>query len=393
MTHFFAVTLLCCNVYAADGVVSVSVAPGSRTVKVRGTQAAANNTAQYAITTSFDPNSLETVEVRPEGSGDWSITSTSEFIPPADFQGTPPSGAPNVAITGKDGTWDADVFSTIVGQWTITFTVVVKFKKYDKEKKTVVENEFLTAEGKGSCTFKATAGRFKVSIQPDDNFLGRRTKLGVGELGTIVVEKWDANDPDVVFERAESSNSNVIRINQIPPSPFDPPGTPATFGTGITAGDRNGSATLSVWAKGISEAETINLSVVEPQGIRMVFQDDLSKRPAQINGSLKYGGKNYKQVFIAAVGIKVFLDPTDVSFNKITITEGKENYKLEDAEIAFNKDNEGGDVEHKAWSKGVSMGDQAVGCHVLGPNLSPRKRQIALRCERRDTPRYCSTRS
>jgi hypothetical protein len=52
--------------------------------------------------------------------------------------------------------------------------------------------------GTGSFTFKATDAPFKIEILPEDDFIGKRTTLGIGEPAEVVVSKWDPKDDRAV---------------------------------------------------------------------------------------------------------------------------------------------------------------------------------------------------
>ncbi|MDR3111053.1 MAG: hypothetical protein LBU65_15395, partial [Planctomycetaceae bacterium] len=116
---------------------SVSVSPGTQTVKVKPANAVAEvgkNVAEYQVSSPFDISSLETAEVKPENPV-WSCTcSSTTFVPPDGVQPVPQSpGNPSVSISGAGPSWVASVSSPNAGQWNLQFTVTITYDEVDKK--------------------------------------------------------------------------------------------------------------------------------------------------------------------------------------------------------------------------------------------------------------------
>jgi hypothetical protein len=165
--------------------------------------------------------------------------------------------------------------------------------------------------GSGSATLNVRNGKFEVKIKPEDNFPlfsgdthGYRNKLGIGEDAAILVFPEAGSEDTVEFYTATSSDFWIS-------------------GTSFEAGSIAKQGTIYVYAciNGSTEPdgpETIGITVVEPQGVRQVKLTPVVTGNGWIvpipNPDKKLYLPNYCSVAMCVVS---YLNPTDVSFNKI----------------------------------------------------------------------------
>jgi hypothetical protein len=216
-----------------------------------------------------------------------------------------------VAITAKHA--NAGTY-TITATFNVTFTIKTPQKdsqgnyQYDSN-----GNQLFTTRtdgpytGSGSGMLNVKEGKFNVKLQPSSlhQFSGRSyIKFGVGETGTIVVEKENASDPYVpVFEKAESTNLVDFKLNN------------NNTGPGYIAGVKNGSSVIKVWAKingTIEGPESIGVSVLQPKTIKFIKIDENRKKDGTMLSSNEAG---------AAFRAMIRVLPSEVSFVGITIGE------------------------------------------------------------------------
>jgi hypothetical protein len=217
---FFLFTVILSNVVfclAAEPTVSVSISPGSTTVKVKGANDAeeiGKNTAKYTISASCDPSSLETEEVKPVDPS-W-ICSCSEitFVPPAGVQPEPPSpGNPNISALEGTNSWTTKASAPYAGQWKLKFTASVTYYVWDKKKEEYVLNEdgskatFGPFSGTGTCDFIATNKPWKVELSTENIVVRRATNP---QQQTVPCKKVTAKLIDADTQKTVIFSSNGV---------------------------------------------------------------------------------------------------------------------------------------------------------------------------------------
>jgi hypothetical protein len=306
--------------------VSVSISPGSATVKVKGanvTEEIGKNTAQYTISASCDPSSLETNEVKPVDPM-WSCScSEITFIPPAGVQPEPQSpGDPNVSTPEGANSWTAKVSAPYAGQWKLKFTASVKYYVWDKKKEDYVLNEdgtkatFGPYSGTGTCNFIATDADFKIVLTPTVSFLGRSLiSFGYKETAKIKVEPISPASSDDILPLLElSSSSDILTISN----------KNLNAGTARMEATKVGSATITAISKN-NKTQFYSVEVVLPSQDSYLRElstfadytttDEDGKNYITKEGEIKTG------FVIGAIGEKR-LKPADVSFRNIFFREG-----------------------------------------------------------------------
>jgi hypothetical protein len=299
------------NCYALTGTVTVTVSPGHKTVKTRVSGSAeviGTNTAEYGITAKCDPKSGPNEEVKAVEPS-WSIYSSVAFVPPQGVIPVPTNpGNPSVNVSGSGGNWTAKVYTPNAGQWKIIFTV----KSVYKLKNSVTNKYIYNADGSiktqeftgtESCTFKATNAQFKMEIKPEDDFIGNRSSLGIGEPAEVVVSKWEQTDPAVVFISMTASGTN----SATPPTDTLVNLSVNSFNAGHYAGAA--TLTVNVTVGGTPATDSIGVTVIEPDGAIIV----------QANGTFKWHKTNTGS--IGFKGTSCYL-PDTVSFWRVSFREG-----------------------------------------------------------------------
>ena len=383
---FFVVVNCYVQAESVASTVAVIASPDHQTVKTKAAGVAKDvgvNTAKYTVTATFDPNSLENEEVKPVEPVNWTCSVKSiTFRPPQGVTPVPTNpGDPTIEIEGigpfsmVNGSWEAYVYSPNAGTWEIIFEVTVTYDVWDKieDKQKFKDDgkpEKFTCSGVSNpVRFKATAGNFRIVLQPDDNFAGRSlSSLGVGETGSgsaepnagmIFVEPIGDTQKDDIFPLQEFSSSDINAFEMINPSllcgiaSFKAGSTEGN--TVVTAKDKNGNE------------ETYPIEILRPKSIRMELQKRFVQHPVDV--SIKYRDKTYNVAFSVHILLVTYIEPKEVSFCRIKAYEGFATYKLEGDEIKFYADN-GVSAIHDEWSPkpNVSRGNATTGCHVLGPN-------------------------
>jgi hypothetical protein len=296
--------LFCCISLDA-ATVSVSVSPDGQTVKVKPANAAEEigiNTAEYNVSGTFDPSSLETNEVKPVDPV-WNCTcSNVTFVPPVGVQPVPQNpGNPSVSPSSP-GSLTYKVSSPNAGQWKLQFKLTVTFDVLDKKTGSKKPNEkFGPYEGVSECTFKSTAGNFKIKLIPDDNFPGHsNSTFGIGESGFIEAWSFDEKIKYSVVSGV-STMPDIVLASTWAFTTYEKVGV-ATIK--INANDNNGNA--------IGE-ESITISIIEPSGAYLIFDPNFA------------GYNHTKGCFDLLYLARYILAPSNVSFSNIKIYEWGED--------------------------------------------------------------------
>jgi hypothetical protein len=271
------------------------------------------NAAQYTISASCDLSPLETEEVKPVDPAWIYVCSGITFIHPKNVQPEPPSpGDPNVSALTGTNSWTTKVSAPYAGQWKLTFTASVTYYVWDKKKEEYVLNEdgtkatFGPYTGTSESAFKATNGKFKIILVPNDKCKEtsekRRsvTQFGLGEIGEIKVEAIDPNDA-VEMTDVTSSLPNVCEIvTQMAPEYFfrikQKPGD-ATITVKADVKTANGGTTPG--------EETYDLTAIAPTGM---FATSKENKDVTLVGAGMY--------------LQIRFEPKDVSFSKSKLGEG-----------------------------------------------------------------------
>jgi len=314
------------------------------------------NTAEYTIAASCDPQVETGEEVKPVEPS-WTIASETEFWQPITRNPVPIPRLPSISLVdgNESGTWTAKVHAVEAGEWKITFTATVTYKLWDTTTDDYARDDkgdILTASfnGEGTCRFKATNGKFRIILTPHDNFAGRSLyRLGVGETATISVEAIDPPDGTAVI----ASNSRGLRTTKT--------GEAINVeGTLVTAGDKNGTDTIIVWAKvnnGTATMETLNVEVAEPDGVHFIKKDEwdnqIEHAPPPIGGQ-PYEVTERGAFFFA----EMYLQPTDVSFLGVAIGEGTVEARRSGSLSTLTP------IYHPAWTVKAQGGNIEKGCRV-----------------------------
>ena len=307
------------NTIKLKGKVTVTVNPGSQTVKTRGSGATEQigvNTAQYTVSASCQTEVLSSSCCQVFfASPSRNFTHEALFLPPHGVTPIPPNpGNPSVSLSGSEWSRTAKVHSQVAGEWRITFAVKVTYTLKDANGDDLLDQngdpQTVTFPGTASCRFKATTGNFRIILVPDDNFTGRSlSALGVGETGSIYVEPIGSTLPSDILPLQDiwSSNASVLKKDT------------ANLANGtmtFTAGSVKGSAVVIAKDKNGNE-ETYSIEIVEPAGVR--FEEDATRRNTSNGVSLDVspGTGTRGAAFVA----KTYILPADVSFKGIKIGE------------------------------------------------------------------------
>jgi hypothetical protein len=197
--------------------VSVSVSPGGQTVKVKPANVAEEigiNTAEYNVSGTFAPSSLETNEVKPVDPV-WNCTcSNVTFVPPVGVQPVPQNpGNPSVSISGTKP-WVAKVSSPNAGQWKLQFKITVTYDVLDKKTGSKKPNEkFGPYESTGECTFIATSKPWKVTITSEKSVVCRKATALTQKIvpyRKVTAKLIDADSAKTVV--VSSSGGGVLRF-------------------------------------------------------------------------------------------------------------------------------------------------------------------------------------
>jgi hypothetical protein len=316
MLNFWKENVLLCLVcvlltaqgIAADPVVSVGVDPGYQTVKTFTIGDNADpgvNIAQYGITATCDPKSLENNEVKPI---DASWTCSVKNITPIPNATVNPNIPSVSAPSGGNGNWMVYVSSPNAGEWKIEFEATVTYDVWDKIKdRKKLKDDGITPEkfgqysGTGTCTFKVTNGKFKIILVPDDNCKetpdNKRsvTYFGLGETGKIKVKPIEPNDT-VTVTKISATPENICKAGKY----------------SFTIRQQPGSATITVKAEVTKNGSTT--AGTETYGITAIA-------PTNMYGVSK---KDNFNILLVGAGMYVWVgfEPKDVSFSKSKIAEG-----------------------------------------------------------------------
>ncbi|MDR2756084.1 MAG: hypothetical protein LBC20_10280 [Planctomycetaceae bacterium] len=203
----------------------------------------------------------------------------------------------------------------------------------------------LTGSGSGPIqTYDWTAkakyelgGKFKIYLDfsQGDDFTGRsKTAMGIGEIADIQVVAFDPPGATVTITSVSTS------------------GAITNGGLRITAGNTAGIGTITVWAKvgnsSTSTKETLNVSVLEPTGVRQIKLRDVSVPTGTCGAGFEAAS---------------YLEPKNVSFHFITVGEGI-CYSTATGSIYPSRH----EMAHSRWTASVSKGNSVEGCRVEGPN-------------------------
>lgn len=351
----FLLTAVLCS-FTSGQTVAVSVAPSSATVKTRAINAAeiiGTNTAQYTITGSFDPSSLETGEIKPVGPI-WTCSCTNiTFVPPAGVQPVPANPGNPTDCGSQTGTssWVVKVASPNAGQWKLTFTVSVIYAVWDKKTNSYKRDKnnaivaFGPFTGTCECAFNSTNGNFKIILSPRDKCketaTNKRsvTRFGLGEKGSIQLETIPPGLPIDTIDTA-SSDTNICTVGTMSFTIKHQPGT-AT----ITANARiNNSPT--------AETATYTLTAIAPTGM---YFDTASKENLPNPGDPNGSGAGFRA--------NIYLLPKDVSFYYLPLCEEECN------SVVTGNLPSGGHSPSPAF-KNPEKGDVEMGCYLAKDNVA-----------------------
>jgi len=362
----------CSRDVKVTGEVTVTVHTGLRTVMTGGTGADDEigiSTAEYIVKAESKAEAVHCecmAEINPVNPRWSTLPHGVEPLPP-EVNPVPPDPTVDTDVGIEDGAenkwkWHPRVFSPVEGEWNITFKVEVEYELKSGDAYLYNSDDPPTRKtvkfpGQVTFRFKATTNNFRIVLLPQDNFDGRSlSALGVGETGEIKVESIGDTLPANIFPLQSFSSSNTIAFAM---SPNLTTGT-ATF----TAGSVKGNTVITAKDKYGNE-ETYVIEVVEPQGVRFVEvlgarnTDKGNSFPTEPDGSVLRGAQFYA---------RMYLQPTDVSFNGVTIGEEGQGGKLnkEVKAIATGTLQLHNNLEHRAWYRTAGSGNILEGSRVAG---------------------------